>query len=406
MSNNINTYVFKVLSFNVDSAGSAVQANKATIKENFLSFLVSEIKKSNKKCIFLISLQEDEKESILGINNLDMILLQYQYKSSLYSSLGSDKTIEPAKSEKLKQISLQKIKDTIINARNTITKENSFVVHNLILYPINNTNPINQTDSITISPNKYIIPHYKDITQTIPFTQRTFSLHIPIMTKASVIQKISFKGVDLYFIASHLSINTSDKDTLGYAERLSNIKAVLKELNKITISSSIPYIILWGGDLNFRKELTDIKESEQLTRFINDYNGKSESKYKFEDLTKIDSIHPTCKINVKNKKKCNYTKNMDATLDKDCYDSKRNPSYCDRILGLITQLSPYKFTTKNLIILTRGFTKYSDHNPIYNEITISNVVKNSFRQKLITKQKYLKYKTKYINLKNILANNI
>ena len=159
--------------------------------------------------------------------------------------------------------------------------------------------------------------------------------------------------------------------------------------------------------------------------------SKSNTKYRIEDLTRIDLIQPTCKVNVKNKQSCQqqYT---DHTMEFDtntkmykllckpsyycnpeksdisyCYDQveKRIPSYCDRILGLVPKDMKYIFTSEpNLDILTHTFTNYSDHNPIYNTVTIKPGI--LIRPSNYYMQKYLKYKTKYINLKNILANNI
>jgi hypothetical protein len=390
---NIDNYIFKVLSFNVDSGGldktQGIPNIKTKIKESFLSFLQHEfnITKSNKP-IFLISLQEDENPSVLyDDNNLQQILQKNNYKLSIKSSLSNIPTLTPVEpinpvspsvfAQATKKITNLIVRTTtfIEKSKRILTHEKNFIIHNIILYPL----------SLKLTFIQNVILHSK--------------VAGLINTKASVIQQFTLSKTDIYFIASHLSIKTGELDTLGYDDRKKLMDIVISNISDKLKQSTNSYIILWGGDLNFRFD-SDINTPEQLTRFLK--TKENDPLYKFEDLTMIDKIQPTCKINVETKNTCNYRclckdKQCIKCITPKCFDSTRIPSYCDRILAMTssTQKSKYKFESKpESNILTYEFTKYSDHNPIYNTIRY-------YKPFSLFQQKYLKYKKKYLKLKNL-----
>ena len=305
------------------------------------------------------------------------------------------------------------IKSSVENKRKLFPEKN-FIIHNIILYPIS---------SISLLPG-FII--YHPIQQTIIATAVNTIIH----TKASVIQKILIGTITIYFIASHLSINTHDIYTLGLTDRQKIMWDVINSIN-LDISPPLnhnkvasmpnPYIILWGGDLNFRQDYQDGAIPDQLTRFI---NTNPFANYYIKDLTNINLIQPTCKVQSNKPPKCvesylnNDTKitcnsknkkctcNPSCTEKIKCYDEiqTRFPSYCDRILVLTPLPLSLPFTFESLshpdIILKSKFTQFSDHNPIYNTITITNRV-NAWGE---FTHKYLKYKKKYLKLKNLNSN--
>jgi hypothetical protein len=219
-------------------------------------------------------------------------------------------------------------------------------------------------------------------------------------SKNSIVCKININNLNIYLIASHINIDTKDTEylNLGYEER----KKVLTELiNSLELNYNTCAII--GGDLNFR---INTKNEEQLDLFIQEYNKTHDIKIK--DLTNIQSIGPTCKINPVTKHECTdihnkgprllyneYECNAECkSINKQhhikCYSqlNKRIPSYCDRVLCFYNNDFAKKYVVKSLNTKTilDKFSIHSDHNPV----SVSIVIQDIFYSK------YIKYKHKYL----------
>jgi hypothetical protein len=394
---NIDNYIFKVLSFNVDSAGEKLnihlnmidtlkykinlsttkfdistenKSNRQSLINTFNTFLDTELK-NNLNYIFLISLQEDEKKSILFDNIQIMTTIQNNRYEIIDKEYGSG----------------------------------NYYIHNIILYP----SKIN----FSIQECLFIKHLYK-----LPYNIG----HINMKTKGSIITPIEFaNNCILYFVSSHLTIDTNNTTDLGFIDRCMNILDVLTKIDKLCQKNvSIKPIIIWGGDLNFRYDLDGI---EQLSMFIEEFNKdllshtKIKSSYAIQDLSQINNFAPTCKVNIKtkntvvckdfykNNNNIKLIKNKDYLCDKtnckslhneshlSCYDDlhKRIPSYCDRIIALTDNRNKFliKFNTN---ALTEDFSTYSDHNPIYSSIQITLSASSESYAK-----KYYSYKSIFLS---------
>jgi hypothetical protein len=377
--NNINNFNFKLLSFNVDSAGAKMdihvnmidtlkykinlsttkidistqnKSNRVSLINKFNTFLDTELQ-NNSNYVFLISLQEDEKNSIL----FDNIHIMTTIKNNRYEIIDKE------------------------------YGSGNYYIHNIILYPSNTNFSIHECFFVK---HLYKLPYHIG--------------HINMKTKGSIITPIEFaNNCILYFISSHLTIDTSNENDLGFIDRCMNILDVLTEIDKLCQKNlSIKPIIIWGGDLNFRHNLDG---TEQLSSFIEEFNKdllshkKIKSSYTIQDLSQINNFAPTCKVNINNKNTLvckdfyknnnNNNNNIKLIKNKDylcnkknckslhnvpqlsCYDDlhKRMPSYCDRIIAITDNRN--KFLIKfNTYALTEDFSAYSDHNPIYSQIQI------------------------------------
>ena len=143
-------------------------------------------------------------------------------------------------------------------------------------------------------------------------------------------------------------------------------------------------IILWTGDLNFRKLPTD----------------------------QLDNLLKTDEIIINNKKFLETNRNFNETcrmiecvqLEK-CkrnYDNKRIPSFCDRIL--YTTSNKYTITPIDYKSDDSGEIKYSDHNLVYFTGILTTVPNSEKSSKSQIHggfyENYINNKNNYLQLKN------
>jgi len=189
--------------------------------------------------------------------------------------------------------------------------------------------------------------------------------------------------------SNSLSSNNNKIDySLGYSLRITALNQVLDYVDKYikTHGNTINNHIIWTGDLNFRIDTENNKTSNQITKYINDQINK-DVKIKLQDLSQIDTYGPTCKtvtdINKKKSDECKeqYSSNSIDNKTSDCYtfetkSGRRNPSYCDRILGW----SDGNFEIKSEFVqplVNTFFATLSDHNPILGTLYFYDKTRNS-----------------------------
>lgn len=346
--------LIKVLTFNVDSNGKIKENIKDNIKQiqpEFEKFIISKLTDDS---IFFISFQEDDVKPLLLREEFTQYLLSKKYNIHIESKGIPE-----------------------------------FYVHNII-----------------ITKKKY--SKIKIISNSIN----------PSGSKNYIINNIEIDDIPISITSAHLPINTKDIENLdlGLEER----KKVLDEIfNKYINDVNIMII---AGDLNFR---INKQGDEQLTEYI-----KKKFKLTFNDIFDIKKFGPTCKVNPDFKQneicKIQFMKqqfnpfNINCEQEHDkreickcdksgcpvhikCYSEKykRIPSFCDRVL-VIQKYKKYTVLPqleKTEIVNSIG--KFSDHNAIYVEFEIN--LSTSIKQHAGYYNKYLKYKQKYLNLKNNLC---
>lgn len=210
-----------------------------------------------------------------------------------------------------------------------------------------------------------------------------------VCTKPSVEFGIVINNIKLIFIASHLPIITKNDPSLGYKERKLAMKTIFKNVEK-TVSKAIGgyNIIFWAGDMNYR---INSDGSEQLHTLLNDLPNELPHLIGFKETEKTFS--PTCRFVEY------HGQNFDEFVKQRPYDSKRIPSFCDRIIYK-GDFAPLKYY--NLVKELKEYPlsiAYSDHEPVVLEGVIGKVdeLKGGDIDYAI---KYYKYKAKYLKLKN------
>jgi endonuclease/exonuclease/phosphatase family metal-dependent hydrolase len=140
--------------------------------------------------------------------------------------------------------------------------------------------------------------------------------HNLLGSKSTVGALVKAMGTKVLVCASHLPFDLNNPK-----ERIEAMKSVMKATSAKWGS---PDAILWMGDLNFR-----IVDGKNQIHDALDVLQRA-TKTRFEALPIEDHMHPTCKLTAAS---CSYAKANGARINRStCYDARREPSYCDRIL--------------------------------------------------------------------------
>jgi len=183
-------------------------------------------------------------------------------------------------------------------------------------------------------------------------------------SKGMVYAKIKTPTKSLLFINMHLPVKTAashgvlENSTLGLSFRRASFLKLLEKLSINGILEDSPEIFV-GGDLNFRMDKTGKNQ-------LNDMLGKYNSPLNLKELWQAPGEKRiTCKFTRKNNSECRLRKipnnNVSAFLNniqKNCGNTMRTPSRCDRFLVSSSgKIQVHLNTVKNLI-------HSSDHNTI------------------------------------------
>jgi hypothetical protein len=207
-------------------------------------------------------------------------------------------------------------------------------------------------------------------------------------TKPSVGIGVDLGCVKLVFAGSHFPIDTKDKATLGFAERISAMKEinskVIKPLTKKLGNDNIK--VFWAGDMNFRIQSNGEEQLECLIEGCKQWRKQQhvdvcphllDKKILDECLPEGDLLTESEGVDTF-EKSCRYKESKEGSEAKTIslrfsdsdkkYDKKRIPSYCDRILtrgngiSINTYTSWPIHTSANIYPLS---ILYSDHEPVY-----------------------------------------
>lgn len=183
--------------------------------------------------------------------------------------------------------------------------------------------------------------------------------------------------VELTFVASHLPFEPSKPD-LGNKRRLAAVGDVLQHLMGNPTNKKAPALLVWAGDLNFR---TTTQGEDQLQEALNARVLKLPPG--FGPLQAVRADHgPTCKVRpselaYNRSVRCSkeYTEpkpvGSQVALTPECYDPKRVPSYCDRVLVSVRgKCSGQLGRARAHVLLLKG-TERSDHNPVMTSIRLT-----------------------------------
>lgn len=237
-------------------------------------------------------------------------------------------------------------------------------------------------------------------------------------TKPSVGFGINFGGTHFIFVGSHFPVNTSDKDTYGYVDRINAIHDIKTNLiDKIAdqLGAKNPNIF-WAGDMNFRIQ-SDDANTEQFNCFTSGCMGTNnnstceilnetikytdcESIRGFVEALRDSNYHKSCRYQ-------EYNDDIDIVqfLNPRNYDAKRKQSYCDRIIYR-GKINPGKYSswpnTSDPKIYPLSIA-YSDHEPVYlnGTIDMNTLIQSGGKSTNIYFKKYMKYKMKYIEAKKL-----
>jgi len=236
-----------------------------------------------------------------------------------------------------------------------------------------------------------------------------------LCTKPSVGIGAEINGMKLIFVGSHLPINTKDKEnaSLGYKERIDAIEKIKMEVIK-DVENAIggSDVVFWTGDFNMRIQ-SDKNNTEQLAFAL-----KNQLK-DFKEHGKKD-VRRTCRIKEigETEEPSKYI-NLRLSDDRTKFDTKRIPSYCDRVIykDLDKKFSPTEYyswpkanTPKDEV---PDSIVHSDHDMVVLVGKIGTKTKSETKQIKSNKpnkrkpvstggsffDKYMKYKTKYLALK-------
>jgi endonuclease/exonuclease/phosphatase family metal-dependent hydrolase len=192
-----------------------------------------------------------------------------------------------------------------------------------------------------------------------------------INTKPSIAKNITIKTSsskkNLLFIGCHLPVQTKTPD-LGYEERITSVQKIKEKIIKPVEPLDL---IIWAGDLNFR--ISDLTLTDQLSQVLD--NKLCLLGYQEPPIT----FQPTCKY-IEFKPDNDISLSSFITRRHNChgYNTKRRPSYCDRIIYYHTNtiklivdkyqhISPLDYTNYPLSIAL------SDHVPVILEGQIHQI---------------------------------
>ena len=167
------------------------------------------------------------------------------------------------------------------------------------------------------------------------------------ITKGGVYIKFKYMN-KIYLVCSvHLPIDTKSED-MGNDNRIKCLEKIMTKLSEI--SSDVDFLIL-GGDLNFRNiapEVCDTQSkctNDQFNIYVMNKNNKD--KFKIANLEIIEQPNNANKLENKLVNTCKFKSEKDSGMgpieysdcrlsknqsNKKCFDEKRKPSTCDRIL--------------------------------------------------------------------------
>jgi hypothetical protein len=239
-------------------------------------------------------------------------------------------------------------------------------------------------------------------------------------TKPSIGFGINLSGNSFIFVGSHFPVDTSDKNTYGYADRINAVHDIKTNLiDKIAnqLGAKNPNIF-WAGDMNFRIQ-SDETDTDQLSCFTsgcfddNKNNTACEILNQTVKYTDCESIRGFVEAprDVNYHKSCRYQEYNDEIdilqfLNPRKYDSKRKQSYCDRIIYR-GKINPKKYSswpnTPDPKIYPLSIA-YSDHEPVYlyGTIDVNTSVQLGGKVSDSYFKKYMKYKIKYLEAKKLM----
>lgn len=210
-----------------------------------------------------------------------------------------------------------------------------------------------------------------------------------ICTKPSLQFTIIINNIKLIFICSHLPIITKNDPSLGYQERKDAMKTII---NNVTKTNNNADMIFWCGDMNFR---VNPDKTEQLQYLLDNIKNELPELGGFKEH-KINFKH-TCRL-----LEYDGFQNYNDFIQNRPYDKKREPSYCDRVIFKGIMFEPSKYYNLPSILNEYPLSiAYSDHEPVVLEGIVKN--KEQIGGAIEGKnyyEKYMKYKNKYLELKN------
>ena len=192
---------------------------------------------------------------------------------------------------------------------------------------------------------------------------------------------------DIYVVNSHLPVDTKDKETFGMAKRVTAMRTTLEGLGALYGRKSA---VLWTGDLNYRQMDHDDWDgeyeirpgrNEQLSMLMRDgsqYNAsfledfQEGERYRARQKGRGVAFNPTCKLVATpgdRNRECRRKEDDDRKIVLDCYDQKRSPSWCDRII--------YRDSVRH-VVLCDDYASFgenahmSDHNMVVASLSIEN----------------------------------
>jgi hypothetical protein len=418
MSDNFNVKDnIVVLSYNID--GDHI---KLPIHANFET-LINRITGTDSDKIFMISIQEDQYPSVFTEfiqtfkNNKSFKItvkqnLSYGTISSHISRHISSSPITPQRS--LTSIIIYKKSPQIIVDAGNIVRLNSTNSKSYILF------------KITIDNNKniyFINAHLYHETSLYGLIERIKNL-TTIFTSINLLQSQQSVELNLYILSGDLNFRSHQDDTPPPNNTIEELNSLIKiieekklklnlykdtnkldsyiELNKVfekPIKTSVFKKLIYTSVFNKKLKPSEDKklkpsedkklkpsENPNLKNNIDTlYEEIQKHKYIIKDYIYKDkdkdneSIVPSCKVIKQSTLHDTKFKNIN-------YDKKRNPSYCDRILFIIPDHLSSNF------FITDGS----------NFKTILNVINTSDHLGVQSSKKYLKYKKKYLELKNYI----
>jgi Endonuclease/Exonuclease/phosphatase family 2 len=256
-------------------------------------------------------------------------------------------------------------------------------------------------------------------------------------SKSAVAFGVEANGKKLIFVGSHLPVNTKDKVTYGYNLRIDAMKKIQKEVIE-NVENAIGGAdnIFWTGDMNYRiledgsEQLQNALSEQTLQSYGYIEHNKDDvietcryREYSDKEMIEAAKTHELDDETALTKLHTNFvTDRLKGT--KGAYDDRRIPSYCDRVIykGKINVEKYYSWPQPPFDSTYPKGIAYSDHVPIVFEGTIvipitkpmptqiliqdgtlGTIGGDSETENDIYLNKYIKYKTKYLQLREYLS---
>jgi endonuclease/exonuclease/phosphatase family metal-dependent hydrolase len=198
-------------------------------------------------------------------------------------------------------------------------------------------------------------------------------------TKGAVWVKLTKNGKSFLFVNVHAPMNSGNKGLSGLEYRTKSFKSILTKIAPYVDANTYLFVI---GDLNYRM---DIVGKDQL----DDLLATGTLPVSLTDISPPSGQQYTCKFNPSGSIPCRHQIIRPGTAPSDlsCFDPKRSPSRCDRILVGDTNLEMIKYET-----FTMG--KHFDHNGIYAVFNLPNTTNASRSGPATRKKRYNRRKTR------------